>query len=294
MKGKFSVTGISFDGSQRLTSFIALLEELGGLFSTSASLLTWQPDIPLNNRKQKLRLILTDIYFTRLRYRSMFRQYESILKVPLFTRMKREAAHILRLPLVLQYFNKSYRDNRVELRSREAFLNLKHRLAWLNFLSGDGEILLVLEDDAMPTDLLWKDKLLSELMQVSTLTPKPVLLNLAPFFDIETLLPELLLPDESSPADWKRFTFYANTTAAYIVNRSGAEKLLDGFFTSPILNLESIDFAMNMAVINNEFKVLYFERDPILFNNSSQAEGWSSLGNFNANARWLMPRARRK
>jgi GR25 family glycosyltransferase involved in LPS biosynthesis len=158
-------------------------------------------------------------------------------------------------------------------------LNSKHRLAWANFLEGDCDLLLVLEDDARPTNHLWQEKLLESIETAVDLKSKPSIVNLAPFFHLEDLLPELTKQSDFYGQNWRSLHFYANTTAAYIINRLAAKELLTGFINSPRYNLESIDFAMMMVAVDTEIRFEYLERTPGVFQNLSQVEGDSSLGN---------------
>jgi hypothetical protein len=225
------------------------------------------------------RLFWADLHFTRVGYRSIFRKLESRLGVSLLTRLAREAAFIAKLPLALRYISPSFRELRTELRSREIFLNSKHRLAWANFLESDCDLLLVLEDDARPANHLWQAQLLESIKTAGELKSKPSIVNLAPFFDLEDLLPELTKHSHSFGQNWRSFHFYANTTAAYIINRLAAKELLTGFTYSPRYNLESIDFAMTRVALDTEIRVEYLERTRGVFQNLSQVEGDSSLGN---------------
>jgi hypothetical protein len=277
MEIDIAITGISYGDSRRLPEFTNLLAEIDDFLKVKHSLVLWQPPVIFGADKKEPSLIWADIYFTRFAYRRMFRKLESRFGAPLQTRLLRELAFFAKLPLILRYLNPGYRRIRTQVRSREIFLNSKHRLAWLNFLEGDSDLLLVLEDDATPTDPLWKPKLMESVSTAGKFMLDSTMLNLAPFFDLGGLVPELRSKSDFHEGDWRSLGFYANTTAAYIINRLAAKDLLTGFIKSPKYTLESIDFAMTMIALEGRLHVNYLERDPIVFQNLSQVKGESSL-----------------
>lgn len=279
MQNDLAVIGISYSDSSRLSGFNALLLKIDKALNVKHTLLLWQPNISIVHTQKMSALVRADIYFTRFGYRKMFRQIESRFQAPLRTRLLREVAFLTKLPLLLRYLFPSHRRLRTELRSREIFLNAKHRHAWINFLEGDSELLLVLEDDVSPIDPLWSESLLDAIEDARLLTSRPAILNLAPFFDLQSLLPELIMVEASQMKNWMRFHFFANTTAAYIINRHAAEALLGRFLASPKHALESIDFAMTTLGLSVATEIEYWERNPVVFQNLSQVDGGSSLGN---------------
>lgn len=279
MQNDLAVIGISYSDSSRLSGFNALVLKIDKALNVKHTLLLWQPNISIVHTQKMSALVRADIYFTRFGYRKMFRQIESRFQAPLRTRLLREVAFLTKLPLLLRYLFPSHRRLRTELRSREIFLNAKHRHAWINFLEGDSELLLVLEDDVSPIDPLWSESLLDAIEDARLLTSRPAILNLAPFFDLQSLLPELIMVEASQMKNWMRFHFFANTTAAYIINRHAAEALLGRFLASPKHALESIDFAMTTLGLSVATEIEYWERNPVVFQNLSQVDGGSSLGN---------------
>lgn len=203
MQNDLAVIGISYSDSSRLSGFNALLLKIDKALNVKHTLLLWQPNISIVHTQKMSALVRADIYFTRFGYRKMFRQIESRFQAPLRTRLLREVAFLTKLPLLLRYLFPSHRRLRTELRSREIFLNAKHRHAWINFLEGDSELLLVLEDDVSPIDPLWSESLLDAIEDARLLTSRPAILNLAPFFDLQILLPELRMEATPPPPDGK-------------------------------------------------------------------------------------------
>jgi GR25 family glycosyltransferase involved in LPS biosynthesis len=116
------------------------------------------------------------------------------------------------------------------------------------FLEGDSDFLVVLEDDATPTSFL-DQKILSILLElIDTKLHSYLYVDLCHEFDVNEIVRNYNLNVDYQNRNVTKSTFFANTTACYLMSRRTAEYLYSQFLVQPQIRLNSIDWVFTYLI----------------------------------------------
>jgi hypothetical protein len=283
----FSIVGITHASSKyqgTLSQSLAITEGALNKLGVSADAMTvsWQPEIRTRQRKLGLRTLLRSRIleletgaqgFFLLEWNGTSLLGKAIAPLAFFLRFARW------ILLGLLWPTKELRDAHI----KENILTEKHIRAWTLFMEGTSEYLIVLEDDATISNEVFLETELKHVLEIidSESLTSPIYLDLGSYYDYDSVYWGASKSKEniSLPPSWYKAPMFANTTAAYLVNREFCQGALVRLTERPELRGVTIDW-LNTFIsneLNAENKVSYLFRWPSIYNNQSLINGDSSL-----------------
>jgi len=264
---EIDITGITFqDSSYRkinenvIENLSVELQNLGCV--SNISFLSYQPDFDLF--EEKLQNLHERI---KLGYKKIVPALFVPPKKLDFAKQYRRRLNIY-MNLRAQY--KQEREDRYKI-LKEIYLTGKHIKALSIFLEGTSEFLLVLEDDATPTPVLDRASLNSLIVFLNNHNNSTTYIDLCQHFTIESVAERYGLKKGISESIFTNYTFFANTTVAYVISRKAAELFLCEIEANPEFRLLGVDWLFTYIARSTEAKhnLIYYVAQESFFTNDS-------------------------
>ena len=214
-----------------------------------------------------------DILRETRKMRELQKIYKSVLKVMFkSSTSKNEFASIKSLVSIYKEMRniKNYLSVDENL-YKELVLTDKHLRALAEFLEGNSNFLIVLEDDA----ILKENCQLSEVVNLLKICKKyqdvNLYIDLCHHFSATQTASYFNLPEYELVGSFYTGTLHSNTTAAYLINRQMAEFLLKQVLHSPVLRRIGVDWLFTFLIQQQDssFKYKYFVVEKSFFANDS-------------------------